>query len=196
MKLTPTDKLLMVLAAAVIALLSVGILMRPAESKTGHDARATVTDPAQTPCVDAVALAVTPSPTAEHAPTPEPDKPACDPAVPLPEELQIVLRDACEEYGVELAMALGVIEVESGFKPDIVNPISGCYGLMQLNPRYFPADLPHGENIRQGVAYLGQLLERYGDEAAALTAYNAGHDTGSRKYAGSVLAAAEKWRGA
>ena len=67
-------------------------------------------------------------------------------------------------------------------------------GLMQLNPRYFPAALPAGENILYGVEYLGQLLVRYDTVEAALTAYNAGCDTGSRVYASAVLAAAEKWR--
>ena len=67
---------------------------------------------------------------------------------------------------------------------------------MQLNPRYFPADLPPEENIRVGVEYLGQLLARYSTVEAALTAYNAGHDTGKRGYANAVLAAAERWRDA
>ena len=30
--------------------------------------------------------------------------------------------------------------------------------------------------------------------SAALTAYNAGHDTGNREYAEKVMAAAERWR--
>lgn len=34
----------------------------------------------------------------------------------------------------------------------------------------------------------------YNTAKAALTAYNAGHDTGKRSYANAVLAVAEKWR--
>ena len=64
----------------------------------------------------------------------------------------------------------------------------------QLNRDYFPSDLPAGENIRYGMEYLGRLLAQYDTIEAALTAYNAGHDTGSRVYANAVLAAAEKWR--
>ena len=103
-----------------------------------------------------------------------------------------MLLEACEENGVELALALGVIEVESRFRVNADNGL--CYGLMQLNRRYFPADLSPSENIRHGVEYLGQLLARYSTVEAALTAYNAGHDTGNRAYANAVLAAAEKWR--
>ena len=46
-----------------------------------------------------------------------------------------------------------------------------------------------------GMDYLGYQLECYnGDLEAALTAYNAGHDTGARGYARAVLEAAENWR--
>lgn len=113
---------------------------------------------------------------------------------PLSDELYIVLLDACEESGVEVPLALGVIEVESGFDVDAVSP-AGCYGLMQLNPEYFPSGLTAGENIRTGTEYLGSLLDRYGDTGAALTAYNAGYDTGNRGYAEKVIGAAERWEG-
>ena len=36
-------------------------------------------------------------------------------------------------------------------------------------------------------------MDRYGDTGAALTAYNAGHDTGDREYAEKVIGAAERW---
>ena len=111
---------------------------------------------------------------------------------PLSDELYIALLDACGESGVEVPLALGVIEVESGFDVDAVSP-AGCYGLMQLNPEYFPSGLTAGENIRTGTEYLGSLLDRYGDTGAALTAYNAGHDTGDREYAEKVIGAAERW---
>lgn len=112
--------------------------------------------------------------------------------VPLDQELQEALREACGEHGVPVHLALGLIQVESCFQPEADNGV--CYGLCQLNRRYFPDGLSPADNIRAGVAYLGELLNRYGDTAAALTAYNAGHDTGDRTYAGRVLAAAEKWK--
>lgn len=111
--------------------------------------------------------------------------------VPIPRELQEVPWEACEANDVPYCIALGLIEVESNFQADADNGVST--GLMQLNRRYFPDGLTPAENIQAGVGYLGELLERYDNEQAALTAYNAGHDTGSRTYAKAVLNASEKW---
>lgn len=114
--------------------------------------------------------------------------------VPLTEELQETVWDACQEHNVEYALVLGLIEVESTFRTDAVSCV-GCYGLMQLNPQYFPADLTPAENIQYGVAFLAEKLDQYaGNIGAALTAYNAGHDTGNREYAEKVMTAAERWR--
>lgn len=123
-------------------------------------------------------------------PTPEPT-PTYDPAMPLSAELQAVLYEACAESDVPVALALGVIEVESCFLADADN--GQCYGLMQLNRDYFPDKLFPADNLRAGIEYLGRLLGQYGDPAAALTAYNAGYDTGRRAYANAVLSAAEWW---
>ena len=117
------------------------------------------------------------------------------PEVPLSYELQDSLHTACERHEVDYAVALGLIQVESGFDLEAVNPNSGCYGLCQLSPRFFRADMTPAENLEAGVAYLGAHLERYGgDIQAALTAYHDGRDTGRRGYAQAVLAAAEGWR--
>lgn len=114
--------------------------------------------------------------------------------VPLSFFLQDILHTACEREGVDYAVALGLIDVESDFNTEAVNPVSGCYGLCQLNPTYFPAGLTPAENIDTGIAYLAEQLHRYnGDMEAALTAYNAGYDTGRREYVEKVLAAAERW---
>lgn len=113
--------------------------------------------------------------------------------IPLSRELQAVLRESCEVNGVALCDALGLIEVESGFQVDAVSR-EGCFGLCQLNPKYYPSDLTPAENIQAGVAHLASQIKRYdGDILAALTAYNAGHDTGSRSYAQKVMEASEKW---
>lgn len=114
--------------------------------------------------------------------------------VPMDYDLQDILFTLCDDLGIPREIGLGLIDVESDFNPDAVSP-NGCYGLCQLNPRYFPSGLSSADNIRTGIAYLGEKLEKYnGDMAAALTAYNAGHDTGKRFYSSKVMAAAEYWR--
>lgn len=115
-----------------------------------------------------------------------------DESIPLSRELQTALREACEEHGVPLCLVLGLIEVESSFQPDTDNGVST--GIMQLNRRYYPADLTPTENIQAGVEHLAGQIERYGgDIQAALRSYNLGHDDGDRRYAMAVLDASEKW---
>ena len=144
---------------------------------------------------EAVPIPVAPVCIELPAPEPEPSgeiqMSIYDPAIPLSAELQAVLFEACTENDVPVALALGVIEVESCFLADADN--GQCYGLMQLNRKYFPDELPPADNLRAGIEHLGRLLGQYGDPAAALTAYNAGYDTGRRAYANAVLAAAEWW---
>lgn len=112
--------------------------------------------------------------------------------VPLSRELQRALWETCEEQGVPVSLALGLIEVESGFQADLVSS-KGAYGLCQLNPKYFPPDLSPVDNIRAGVGWFGELLGEYNDTKAALRAYNKGWDDGDRVFSNAVLAAAEKW---
>lgn len=139
-------------------------------------------------------VSVTPTPIPTLTPTQQPTKPPyLRDDVPLSGELQTVLYEACMEAGIEYEVGLGLIEAESGFKSDAVSP-AGCYGLTQLSPHFFPAGLSDEDNIKAGIGYLGELLEKYGDLDVALTAYNAGHDTGSRSYANKVLALAVKYR--
>ena len=72
-----------------------------------------------------------------------------------------------------------VVQVESAFNP-YAKSTKGALGLMQLMPatiQQFGVKNPFNpvENVRAGVAYLRQLLDRYGnDEQLALAAYNAG----------------------
>jgi hypothetical protein len=81
--------------------------------------------------------------------------------------------------GVRADLIRAVVQVESGFNPYARSP-KGALGLMQLMPataRQFGVANPFdaAENVRGGVAYLRQLLDRYGnDEQLALAAYNAG----------------------
>lgn len=81
--------------------------------------------------------------------------------------------------GVRSDLVRAVVQVESGFNP-YARSAKGALGLMQLMPATM---LQFGvrnafnpiENVRAGVAYLRQLLDRYANnEQLALAAYNAG----------------------
>lgn len=90
-----------------------------------------------------------------------------------------LIRDNARLQDVRTDLVRAVVQVESGFNAWAKSP-KGAMGLMQLMPQtmrdfrvsdaYNPA-----ENIRGGVAYLRQLLDRYSNnEVLALAAYNAG----------------------
>ncbi len=96
----------------------------------------------------------------------------------------IITREAAR-HGVRPELVRAIIQVESAFDPRARSP-KGAMGLMQLMPAT-ASDLrvadPYDpeQNIRGGVAYLRQLLDRYdGNEELALAAYNAGPEAVAR----------------
>lgn len=117
--------------------------------------------------------------------------------------LASVLVGASREHGLPPAFILAVIEVESRFDPYAVSPV-GALGLMQVLPSTGapvarrlgipwrgPQTLfdPHA-NVRIGVAYLRELIDRYANVRAALAAYNWGPgEIDSRLRSGTVLPA-------
>lgn len=115
-------------------------------------------------------------------------------AVPLTAELQLALYESCQERDIPYQIGLGLIDVESDFDEDALNPDSLCYGLCQINPEYWPAGLGPADNIRQGMEILRIYLDGHGqDMAVALTCYHAGHDNDDRTYSDAVFSDAAKW---
>lgn len=123
-------------------------------------------------------------------------------------DLQELMQDQCEAYGVPYALALAIAEVETHFDPDAVSPTHD-YGLVQINQinhewlQGLGMDpLTYTGNIEAGVYIIGGYLERYGDTEQALMAYNNG-PTGARKlwdagvyqtdYTRKVMTALEHW---
>ena len=90
-----------------------------------------------------------------------------------------MIRQHAELGGVRPDLVRAVVQVESGYNPYARSP-KGAMGLMQLMPataQQFGVRNPFNpiENIRAGVSYLRQLLDRYSNnEELALAAYNAG----------------------
>ena len=170
---------------------------------------AIMTDPLQE-AVSTPTPALSPTPTAP-AETPEPVRHRDDIVSEgrlLAYDLQEIMQDRCEVYGVPYALALAIAEVETHFDPDAVSPTHD-YGLMQINQvnhewlQGLGMDpLTHAGNIEAGLYIIGGYLDTYGDTEMALMAYNNGPG-GARKlwdagtyqtdYTRKVMTALEHW---
>lgn len=95
------------------------------------------------------------------------------------EDFRDEVRAAAEHHAVDEALVRAIVHAESWFDPGAVSH-AGAEGLMQLMPetqrRFGVADpFDPVANISGGVAYLAELLRRYGqDWELAVAAYNAG----------------------
>lgn len=98
-------------------------------------------------------------------------------------DIQSAIAAEATSQGVDPSLALAVANQESSFNPAALGPVTGngqrAVGLFQLLPTTAaglgvdPTDPL--QNIQGGVAYLKQMLDRFGgDVSLALAAYNAG----------------------
>jgi len=130
-----------------------------------------------------------------------------------------LVQDAARRHQVPSELVLGVIQVESGFRPEVRSG-AGARGLMQLMPRTaagLARRLGYGEdyeiddpafNIDAGTYYLSYLLQLFdGDQELALAGYNSGPARAlrwkregsslpaqSRRYVAAVMAARDLFR--
>jgi soluble lytic murein transglycosylase-like protein len=92
---------------------------------------------------------------------------------------ELIVRTA-RSFRVDPALVKAVVATESNFEITAVSRV-GAQGLMQLMPETARemgvlAPFEPSENLRGGVRYLREMLDRYGDTRLALAAYNAGPD--------------------
>ena len=104
--------------------------------------------------------------------------PSPRPRAPEHRDYDGLIARMARSHGLEPALVKAVIAAESGFDVNAVSRV-GAQGLMQLMPETArelgvrAPLLPH-ENVKGGVRYLRQMLDRFGDVSLALAAYNAG----------------------
>lgn len=101
----------------------------------------------------------------------------------LPDLVQIYTYCLCKQNDVPYSMVLAMIEVESGYRWDVVST-EGAVGYLQIIPRYHAHRLPSGSgesalinpyaNIRIGIEYLAELMERFDNMNFILSAYQYG----------------------
>lgn len=100
-------------------------------------------------------------------------------SAPAGSDIRGLVEQAARRHGLDTALVLAVVSVESAFRPEAVSP-KGAQGLMQLMPSTAAslgvADAFDPEqNVDAGVRHLEALVRQYGgDLTRALAAYNAG----------------------
>jgi hypothetical protein len=111
-------------------------------------------------------------------------RPATAPPRATPEDVSRAIQDASIRHAVSAPLVEAVAWQESRYNQAAISP-RGAMGVMQLMPETArrlgvdAADLK--SNIDGGVAYLGQMLNRFeGDLPRALAAYNAGPEAVQR----------------
>lgn len=105
--------------------------------------------------------------------------------VPLSTDLQEHIKELCDDYGVDMPLALAIIGQESNYRPDAAGDNGNSLGLMQIQPRWHQGRMddlgvtdlldPY-QNVTVGIDLLADLIEK-GGTRWAIMAYNAGAET-------------------
>ena len=115
--------------------------------------------------------------------------------VPFDLETQKAMKDICTEYDLEYELILGIISVESNFKPKVIGDGGNSFGLMQIQPKWWSKTMEREgvinlldplQNVRCGCAIVNELKDKYGTEYRALQAYNTGRPDSNNGYADRV----------
>lgn len=185
---------LLLILASIAALVIVPIVSKADTGNIPEETTAAATYPAETE-----------TPATEPPAAPQPEEKAytyynCE----LSEDLQDFIVEICEEKQIDPAIIVAMCWRESTYNPDCIGDNGNSFGLMQVQPYWHYERMQRlgctdlldpRQNITVGVDYLCEQLNRYGDIAKALTAYNAGHYNGTiTYYATSVLEKAEALR--
>ncbi|MDO4331790.1 MAG: lytic transglycosylase domain-containing protein [Eubacteriales bacterium] len=108
----------------------------------------------------------------------------------FPEKMQCYTYILCKLYGVEYSVVVALIEQESGYTFDKVGDDGNSIGYMQV---YESAHTDRMErlnctnlmnpyqNVKVGIDFLAELIEKYGTVQDALAAYNYG-ERGAREH--------------
>ncbi len=93
-------------------------------------------------------------------------------------DIHRIIDSVSQQYGVDPMLVKAIVRNESNFDQYAVSPV-GAKGLMQLmdgtaHDMGVKNVFDPSENIKGGVKYLKLLLDKFGDTATAVAAYNAG----------------------
>lgn len=121
--------------------------------------------------------------------------------VPLDHALQDHIFAVSEEYGIDPALVIAVIQKESNFHADSIGDSGNSLGLMQIQPKWHQARMdklncpdllnPY-HNVSVGINYLADLFGRGKSVEWVLMAYNSGPSNANKNEAQGIVSSYAK----